>query len=86
MDKRQGLPGRELFISAWLVLVSFAVYWPVRHYDFVNHDDPVYVYENPHVLHGLSSEGVAWETYKAGIVWDVADGRNSLMQTTLGRA
>ena len=60
MDKRQGLPGRELFISAWLVLVSFAVYWPVRHYDFVNHDDPVYVYENPHVLHGLSSEGVAW--------------------------
>ena len=59
-DNRQRLPGRELLISALLVLVTFAVYWPVRHYDFVNHDDPIYVYENSHVLHGLSQEGVAW--------------------------
>ncbi|HAH32077.1 MAG TPA: hypothetical protein DCL44_07165 [Elusimicrobia bacterium] len=27
-----------------------------------------------------------WETYKAGMVWDAADGRNRLMQSTLGRA
>ena len=37
------LPSRELLIIALLVLVTCAVYWPVRHYDFVNHDDPVYV-------------------------------------------
>ena len=57
---RQRLPSRELLISALLVLVTCAVYWPVRHYDFVNHDDPVYVYENPQVLRGLSAAGVAW--------------------------
>ena len=55
-----GWPARELFISALLVLVTLAVYWPVRHYDYVNHDDPVYVYENPQVLGGLSWGGVAW--------------------------
>ena len=27
-----------------------------------------------------------WEAYKAGMAWNVTDGRNSLMQTTLGRA
>ena len=53
-------PLRELLISALLVLVTCAVYWPVRHYDFVNHDDPVYVYENPQVQRGLSAAGVAW--------------------------
>src|ERR1035441_7412482 len=59
-DDRQRQPSRELLIIALLVLVTCAVYWPVRHYDFVNHDDPVYVYENPQVLRGLSAAGVAW--------------------------
>jgi protein O-mannosyl-transferase len=59
-DAPQRRPGRELLISALLVLVTCAVYWPVRHYDFVNHDDPVYVYENPQVQRGLSAAGVAW--------------------------
>ena len=29
-------------------------------YDFVNFDDNVYVYENPHVMHGITSANVAW--------------------------
>lgn len=37
-----------------------AVYWPVGQFDFVNYDDNIRVYENPHVTRGLTWEGVRW--------------------------
>lgn len=43
-----------------LVMVTLAVYWPVRNYDFVNLDDSMYVFENPHVQNGFTREGVSW--------------------------
>jgi Flp pilus assembly protein TadD len=43
-----------------LVGVTLLVYAPVRHFDFVEIDDPVYVRENPHVAAGLTWEGVSW--------------------------
>ena len=47
--------------SAWRCsLTSFAVYAPVRHFDFVNFDDPEYVRDNPHIRAGLTPEDVAW--------------------------
>ena len=43
-----------------LLAAIAAVYWPVEHYPFVNYDDNLYVYENPHVLGGLTWENVRW--------------------------
>jgi len=43
-----------------LFLATLAVYSPVRHFDFVNFDDPEYVTENNHVRAGLTWEGVVW--------------------------
>jgi hypothetical protein len=47
-------------IALGLAALVGIVYAPVRHFDFVQLDDPAYVIENPHVLQGLTSEGLAW--------------------------
>jgi tetratricopeptide (TPR) repeat protein len=48
-------------LPALLIAVATAVvYARVAGFGFVNLDDPVYVYENPHVLAGLSREGALW--------------------------
>jgi len=39
---------------------TLLVFWQVRNFDFVNYDDGDYVYENPHVLNGLTADGVIW--------------------------
>ncbi|WP_306598472.1 tetratricopeptide repeat protein [Geothrix sp. 21YS21S-2] len=51
--------------SSWLgpvalVFLVMAVYWQVRHFGFVNFDDPLYVTDNPKVLGGLSWSGLGW--------------------------
>ncbi len=43
-----------------LFLATVAVYGQVRHFDFVNFDDPEYVTENNHVRAGLTPDGLAW--------------------------
>ena len=44
---------------------------PVRHFDFVQLDDPEYVTENPQVLRGFTLEGLRWalttDTPRTGI-------------------
>ena len=47
-------------IALALALVTFAVYWPVRQFEYTNFDDQDYVYENPHVMKGLTQETVRW--------------------------
>ena len=42
-----------------LLAVALVFGQTVRH-EFVNYDDDEYVYENPHVTHGLTAEGIAW--------------------------
>jgi tetratricopeptide (TPR) repeat protein len=49
-----------IVLYATLALSTIAVFWQVRNYDFINYDDSDYVYENPHVLNGLTQEGVVW--------------------------
>jgi tetratricopeptide (TPR) repeat protein len=53
---------QTLVISIYLALTVSAllVFWQVRIFDFVNYDDIDYVYENPHVLNGLTTDGVWW--------------------------
>lgn len=43
-----------------LVLGTAACYWPVRHFDYVNLDDSLYVYENQTVERGLTWAGAVW--------------------------
>ena len=43
-----------------LILNTLLVFWQVRNFGFVNYDDTIYVYENPHVLNGLTGNGIIW--------------------------
>ena len=43
-----------------LVLATWAIYYPVKDFDFINFDDPGYVFDNPYVSQGLTWEGVKW--------------------------
>jgi tetratricopeptide (TPR) repeat protein len=51
---------RVLCVYLLLFLATVAVYSQVRHFDFVNFDDPEYVTENNHVRAGLTWDGLAW--------------------------
>ncbi|HEY5649072.1 MAG TPA: hypothetical protein VIU33_06205, partial [Nitrospiria bacterium] len=47
-------------ISLGLILLSLAVYWPVKDFEFVRFDDGTYIYENPHVRNGMTPDGFVW--------------------------
>ncbi len=51
---------RRLLICAALAITTFAVYFPVRNYEFLHYDDDVYVTNNKEVQSGLSWHGVEW--------------------------
>jgi len=49
-----------IFIYFALAASTLLVFWQVRNFDFVNYDDNLYVYQNPHVLNGLTTGNVIW--------------------------
>jgi Tfp pilus assembly protein PilF len=49
-----------IFTYFVLILSTFLVFRQVRHFEFVSYDDSDYVYENPHVLNGLTAGGAIW--------------------------
>ena len=51
---------RGFYTCLALAALTLAVYSPVVGFDFVNLDDPLYVYENPNVRAGLTAEGIRW--------------------------
>jgi protein O-mannosyl-transferase len=51
---------RRLLICILLAAVTFAVYLPVRNYEFLHYDDDVYITNNPEVQSGLSWQGIKW--------------------------
>lgn len=55
-------PSRARFrlAVAGVVLLTLAVFAPVRHHAFVNYDDTLYVTENPRVQRGLTADGLRW--------------------------
>jgi protein O-mannosyl-transferase len=57
--RRAGL-WRRLVLAVALAVVTIAVFAPVRHFDFIELDDPLYVRENAHVTPGLTADGVQW--------------------------
>ena len=48
------------FIYFVLAASTLLVFWQVRNFDFTNYDDNLYVSENPHVLGGLTYDGIIW--------------------------
>jgi len=48
------------FIYFALAASVILVFQQVRNFDFVNYDDDDYVYENQHILNGLTGDGVIW--------------------------
>jgi tetratricopeptide (TPR) repeat protein len=62
-DRRQK---RTLFlISAALVLATLAAYEPIRHNEFVNLDDRVYITTNPYVNNGITPASIVWAFTKS---------------------
>ncbi len=49
-----------IFTYFVLILGTLLVFWQVHNFTFVNYDDNAYVYENTHVLNGLTWDGVIW--------------------------
>jgi tetratricopeptide (TPR) repeat protein len=59
-----------VWVAGCLLLLTLAVYAPVRHFDFVNFDDPVYVILNRHVTGGLTWNNLRWAfTATEGANW-----------------
>jgi hypothetical protein len=50
----------DLLISLFIIIVTLTAYWQVRHHEFVNFDDELYVVDNDHVQNGLSLKGAIW--------------------------
>ncbi len=47
-------------VSAGLFGLTLALYWPVRHFDFINYDDPDYFANNWLIQQGLTMKGSIW--------------------------
>jgi hypothetical protein len=58
------IPDREmvhvLTISGLLLLLVFVIYWQTSNFPFVNFDDGLFVYQNEHVLKGLTLDNFWW--------------------------
>ena len=50
----------DLLICFALALATFALYAQVRHFNFLNYDDPDYITANVHVRQGLTVQGLEW--------------------------
>jgi len=50
----------DLIICVFLALITVAVYWQVRHHEFIDLDDDLYVTNNRHVQSGLTVKSLLW--------------------------
>ena len=57
---RNVIPAASFWICATLALVTFLAFVPILQNEFVNYDDPDYVYANAHVTSGLSGQNIQW--------------------------
>lgn len=59
----------EWGITALLAVLTFAVFGQTLSHRFVNYDDGQFIYENAHVLAGLSADSIGWALTSAEIGW-----------------
>ena len=45
---------RNFIICLCLLTLTVTVYWQVRRFQFSNYDDDAYIYQNRHILNGLT--------------------------------
>ena len=50
----------EGLITLFLIIITFAAFWEVRHHEFLNFDDNRYVYDNPNIREGLTWKSIQW--------------------------
>ena len=50
----------NMILCLLLAATTLTVYWQVHGYDFINYDDDVYVYNNPHINNGLTPDNIIW--------------------------
>ena len=53
-------PGPTLFVALLLAALTLTLFWPAGGFDFIDLDDPSYVFANPQVASGLSWAGLRW--------------------------
>jgi len=59
-----------LAVCGLLLLAVALIYGQTIRHEFVNYDDGDFVYQNPHVSHGLTAEGITWAlTHFHGHYW-----------------
>jgi len=51
---------RICFVYLALPVITFAIYWRVHEFEFVNYDDNQFVYKNERILSGLTFDNVAY--------------------------
>jgi hypothetical protein len=51
---------KNLIVYLAMTVVTFAVFWQVNQYDFINFDDHIYVTQNSHVQSGITKDGFRW--------------------------
>jgi tetratricopeptide (TPR) repeat protein len=57
----RSVDSRHLALAiAALILLTAAAFFPVARAEFLNLDDPAYVTANPHVVQGLTRQGLLW--------------------------
>ncbi|MBN1363427.1 MAG: hypothetical protein JW976_01345, partial [Syntrophaceae bacterium] len=65
---------KKLTVYVFLAAVTFAVYWQVNQFDFVDIDDGIYVTENFHIKSLKSLDGILWAFgsmgKKYGEIWN----------------
>jgi len=50
----------DLFICLFLIVAILLLYGPVRQFDFINFDDPMYIVDNGYVQTGLNLKSIIW--------------------------
>lgn len=55
-----GPPFTMLLLCGGLIVVTFLTYCRCLDHPFSTYDDPAYVLDNPHVLAGLTRDGISW--------------------------
>lgn len=51
---------QKIIVYLLLAVVTFAVFWQVHQFHFINIDDDIYVTDNIHVRSGISGESIRW--------------------------
>ena len=58
-----------ILLSLVLILLPIALFHPVSGYDYVNYDDDVYVFNNPHLQEGFHLKALKW-AFEADLTHD----------------